>query len=258
MPAFIDRTNKTYGRLTVTKLLSRAKGVVLYEANCECGNNVTVKSIQISAGLKSCGCLRKDTVALLQSIDRTGNRQGRLVVTKKLNARNHGKIVWEALCDCGKKTTVIDSKKLSCGCLRSEMMRKLAKSRALPEQERLENLKKSRKRIKEKQKQNPLSVMHSRLSRLHRHALAKVNAIKSSKTFDQLGYTVFEFKEHIEKQFVNGMSWDNMDEWQIDHIIPMSTAKTKDDVIRLNQLSNLRPMFSKENNLKKDKIMYLL
>jgi ribosomal protein L13 len=258
MPAFIDRTNKVYGRLTVTKLLSRAKGVVTYEAKCQCGNEITVKSLQLSAGLKSCGCLRKDTLASLRSIDRTGNRQGRLVVTKKLNHRTNGKVVWEAMCDCGNKTTVIDSEKLSCGCLRSEMMSHLAKSRALTEDQRIENLKESRKKTKEKRKSNVLFVMHSRLSRLHRHALAKVNAIKSSKTFEQLGYTVFEFKDHIEKQFVNGMSWDNMNEWQIDHIIPISTAKTEDDVIRLNQLSNLRPMFSKENNIKKDKIMYLL
>lgn len=258
MPAFINRVNQVYGRLTITELFSRNKGIVLYKAKCECKNQITVNSNQLSRGLKSCGCLKKDTVALLKSIDRTGNRQGRLLVIKKLNDRNHGKVVWEAICDCGNKTTITDSKKLSCGCLRSEMMSKLAKSRALPEKERLENAKISREKTKEKQKSNPLYVMHARLSRLHRHALSKVNAIKSSKTFDNLGYTVFDFKDHIEKQFINGMSWENMNEWQIDHIIPMSTAKTEDDVIRLNQLSNLRPMFAKENNLKKDKIMYLL
>jgi ribosomal protein L13 len=258
MPAFIDRVNKVYGRLTVIELLSRDKGAVLYKANCECGNQITVYSQQLSSGLQSCGCLLKDKLSSLKSVDRTGHRQGRLVITQKTNARKHCKIVWEAICDCGNKTTTIDSKKLSCGCLRSEMMRELGKSRTLPEDIRLQNLKESRKKTKEKRKSNPLSVMQKRLSRLHRHALAKVNAIKSSKTFEQLGYTVFEFKSHIEKQFEKGMSWDNMHEWQIDHIIPMSTAKTEDDVIKLNQLSNLRPMFSKENNFKKDKIIYLL
>lgn len=105
---------------------------------------------------------------------------------------------------------------------------------------------------------DPIAVMHARLSRLHRHALSQVGAIKTSPTFEQLGYTVAEFVTHIERQFVKGMGWHNMSEWQIDHIVPVSEAKTERDVIALNQLSNLRPMWAAENNAKKARRVSLL
>jgi hypothetical protein len=85
-----------------------------------------------------------------------------------------------------------------------------------------------------------------------------VGAIKTSPTFEQLGYTVEEFVAHIERQFVKGMGWHNMDKWQLDHILPVSGAKSEADVIALNQLPNLRPMWSPENNAKKDRRVSLL
>lgn len=100
--------------------------------------------------------------------------------------------------------------------------------------------------------------MQARLSRLHRHALSRVGAIKTSKTFEQLGYTVDEFVRHVERQFHSGMGWHNMSEWQVDHIVPASSARNLEDVIALNQLSNLRPMWAEENNKKKNSRTSLL
>lgn len=100
--------------------------------------------------------------------------------------------------------------------------------------------------------------MQARLSRLHRHALALAGAIKTSPTFERLGYSAADLAAHIERQFARGMGWHNMDRWQIDHIIPASRAKTEDDVVALNQLSNLRPMWAPENNRKKDRRLTLL
>lgn len=45
---------------------------------------------------------------------------------------------------------------------------------------------------------------------------------KNANTFDILGYTVSDFKKHIEKQFTSGMTWENHGEWHIDHIYPIS------------------------------------
>ena len=50
------------------------------------------------------------------------------------------------------------------------------------------------------------------------------------------------------------MSWENREQWHIDHIIPVSLAKSIKEIIILSHYSNLRPMWSKDNILKSDKI----
>ena len=58
------------------------------------------------------------------------------------------------------------------------------------------------------------------------------------------------------------MSWENYGKyngelnygWDIDHIIPLSTAKTEDDIYTLSNYINLQPLCSKINrDVKKDK-----
>lgn len=94
------------------------------------------------------------------------------------------------------------------------------------------------------------------------HKGIKKGSKSSRKTFDLLGYTPDELMAHIEKQFLPGMSWDNHgrgeDCWHIDHIIPMSAFnfETPDDPdFKLCwALSNLRPLWEKDNLKKSDKI----
>jgi 5-methylcytosine-specific restriction endonuclease McrA len=51
------------------------------------------------------------------------------------------------------------------------------------------------------------------------------------------------------------MTWENQgkcmsnynETWQLDHIIPISNAKSIEDVIKLNHYTNLRPLCSKLN-----------
>jgi hypothetical protein len=86
---------------------------------------------------------------------------------------------------------------------------------------------------------------------------------KNSKTEQILGCTFQEFKQYLESKFESWMSWDNYGlyngqpeyGWDIDHIIPNSKGKTKEDVIRLNHYSNLQPLCSHINrNIKKDRV----
>jgi hypothetical protein len=189
--------------------------------------------------------------------NRAGQRSGRLVFTREIGKTSHSQIIWEAVCDCGNITsTATPSTTKSCGCIRSEMMAALGRSSK--QENPVSRTKEYRKELVSRLKKDPVYSMHSRISRLHRHALSKVNAIKESPTFHEIGYTPEEFCRHIERQFHSGMSWANMSKWQIDHIIPIATAKTKDDVIALNQLSNLRPMLAKANNQKRANIETLL
>jgi len=191
--------------------------------------------------------------------DRTGCRNGRLIFTRCLGETPHRHMVWEAQCDCGNITkTSRPHQTKSCGCLQREAASKSGKGNALPEDERIKRHKEARAKIREKRKKDPVSNMQIRLSRLHRFAIAQVGAIKTSPTFEELGYTPEDLIAHLEKQFVKGMGWHNMDQWQIDHITPVSTAKTLDDVVSLNQLWNLRPMWAHENNAKKDNIEVMI
>jgi hypothetical protein len=73
------------------------------------------------------------------------------------------------------------------------------------------------------------------------------NIKKHNKTFDIIGCTPNELKEHIQTQFNDGMSWDNQGEWHIDHIIPLSSGKNEDEIIRLCHYTNLQPLWAIDN-----------
>jgi hypothetical protein len=87
---------------------------------------------------------------------------------------------------------------------------------------------------------------------------------KRSTTFQILGCTFNEFKQHIEQQFEPWMNWDNYGNWNgipdkpeiswdFDHIVPLCTASNADDIKRLNHYSNLRPLCSYTNRyIKRD------
>jgi len=78
---------------------------------------------------------------------------------------------------------------------------------------------------------------------------------KENKTYEILGYSALELKEHIEKQFKDGMSWDNWGEWHIDHIKPVSYFDKNEDPKIVNSLSNLQPLWAFDNISKSGKII---
>lgn len=78
---------------------------------------------------------------------------------------------------------------------------------------------------------------------------------KRSKTYNIVGCSFEELKSHIEKQFVEGMSWDNRSDWHIDHMVPLSIAKSEEELVKLAHYSNLRPLFTKDNFKKSDSML---
>lgn len=90
---------------------------------------------------------------------------------------------------------------------------------------------------------------------------ARVNQIfrkngytKRSRTYEILGCSYEFLLGYIESKFVEGMTWENRSEWHIDHRIPLATAKTEEDVIRLNHYTNLQPLWAEDNLRKSDKL----
>jgi hypothetical protein len=78
---------------------------------------------------------------------------------------------------------------------------------------------------------------------------------KKSKTKEILGCSTLEFKAYLESKWEPWMNWNNYGKyngelnygWDIDHIIPMISAKIEEDVIKLNYYSNLQPLCSYTN-----------
>ena len=85
---------------------------------------------------------------------------------------------------------------------------------------------------------------------------------KSSKTIEILGCSFEEFKSYLESKFESWMNWQNKGKyngkfnygWDIDHIIPLNSAKTPEEIIKLNHYTNLQPLCSYTNRFIKKNI----
>mgnify|MGYP001573329522 CR=1 FL=1 len=82
---------------------------------------------------------------------------------------------------------------------------------------------------------------------------------KNGRHWEQLvGWTLDELKIHLERQFRGSMGWINYGEWEIDHRIPISAfnfdCSDHIDFRRCWALSNLQPLWAKENLSKNDKL----
>lgn len=62
-----------------------------------------------------------------------------------------------------------------------------------------------------------------------------------------LGCTRSELYAHIERQFRKGMCWSKYRQWEVDHIIPLSAAKSAAELVRLCHYTNLQPLWKQEN-----------
>jgi len=116
----------------------------------------------------------------------------------------------------------------------------------------------SRKRQGNRRKNDPVFALKHRVSCLVRQSLRSMNFKKGSATENIIGCSNDAFRCHIEKQFTKGMGWHNFPQWHIDHIVPISSAKTEQDVIALNHFTNLRPLWASDNLKKSNKIEFII
>jgi hypothetical protein len=110
------------------------------------------------------------------------------------------------------------------------------------------------KKMSERKKNDPIL----KLKMLYRSKLNKILGSKKEKTFDLIGCSPTQLKEHIENQFWVGMSWENhgLFGWHIDHKIPLSSAKDEEELKKLCHYTNLQPLWAIDNIKKRDKICY--
>jgi len=104
---------------------------------------------------------------------------------------------------------------------------------------------------------DPIIKLRHRLSCRLREIL-KFKSLIKNKTYNEIIGCSPEFlKEHLEKKFTKGMCWENhgLYGWHIDHIIPISSAKTEEEIYELCYYTNLQPLWAEDNLKKSDKII---
>lgn len=101
-------------------------------------------------------------------------------------------------------------------------------------------------------------LKHEPCYKLRRKAYDEINnalAWNSGKVKAAIGYTSDELRSRIESQFKPGMTWSNRGEWEIDHRKPISAfiAEGVEDLMVINALHNLQPLWKEENAAKGSK-----
>jgi hypothetical protein len=111
-------------------------------------------------------------------------------------------------------------------------------------------------RIKIIRKINPLKTLQFNV-RVRIYSILKIkNITKQKKTFDIVGCSPEVLKEYLEQKFTEGMSWELMGKYiHIDHIIPLSSANTEEEIYKLCHYTNLQPLWAEDNLKKSNKII---
>ena len=114
---------------------------------------------------------------------------------------------------------------------------------------------------RERRKNDEFFRISSAIRNLIRNSIKRKGFSKTSKSYEILGCSFEEFKIYVESKFESWMNWDNYGKyngtpnygWDIDHIEPLSSAKTEESVLQLCNYTNLQPLCSKINrDIKKD------
>lgn len=108
---------------------------------------------------------------------------------------------------------------------------------------------------KERMKLDPLYALSAVVRRRISLALSRYGCEKRTRTTEMLGCSYADLRDHLEKQFHPGMSWENRGEWHIDHIIPLASAKTEYELLGLCHFSNLQPLWAFDNMSKGARIL---
>lgn len=114
---------------------------------------------------------------------------------------------------------------------------------------------KERERLKYKKKmENPLYRFRKKITNNIRNSIVRQGYSKKSSVRQILGDEWEVVYEYFNNLFLEGMSWENHGEWHIDHIIPISTAKNEEEIIKLSHYTNLQPLWAEDNLLKSNKL----
>ena len=108
---------------------------------------------------------------------------------------------------------------------------------------------------RERKKCDTLYRLKVTINKIIDKAFKRRNLVKPIPNKNILGCEYDYFLQYIESQFESWMNWDNRGlyngefnyGWDIDHIMPLKTAKNEIDMIKINHYTNFKPLCSKVN-----------
>lgn len=116
------------------------------------------------------------------------------------------------------------------------------------------NRDKINRRSRERAKEDPIYALSLVCRTRIKCAFQSFGYKKNTKTRSMIGCDWDQLKSHIENQFDAGMSWANRGEWEIDHIVPIASAKSEDRLLELFHYTNLQPLWKADNRAKGTRI----
>lgn len=114
----------------------------------------------------------------------------------------------------------------------------------------------NREYAKARAKKDPLFRMKLRCRSRVYSAFKRFDTTKASGSFELIGCSPRQLANHLSSMFTKGMTLDNYGDWHIDHITPLASAETIEEVEKLCHYSNLQPLWASDNLRKGSKIEY--
>lgn len=234
--------------------LVRVRGC-LWRWRCDCGAEFTRETWAINGAVRrrgraSCGCMWRAAIA---RNGRANKKPGTLSASERWHATKNTPAYLASRAEYIKRDDVRARWRKAAN---TEAARKRQNARRATDEFRAKRAEYARRRRVEDAKHRLCHRMSSAVSR-------GLSSGKQGRSWRELvAFTPDELRVHIERQFLRGMSWKNMGEWHIDHIVPLASfafsAPEDPDFRAAWALTNLRPLWSADNMRKGAKRVVLL
>lgn len=119
-----------------------------------------------------------------------------------------------------------------------------------------------RLRAAERLRTDPVFAINHRMRTRLREALVVAGGKRGRSWETLVGYTSTALLQHFERQFNGGMGWENLSEWEIDHIVALADFDIREagdaEFRAAWALGNLRPLWRGPNRAKSARREFLL
>lgn len=156
-----------------------------------------------------------------------------------------------------KKTNIVEIRKKDRIYYQDNIVKMRLKSKRYYERNKVEMNRKANIYVSRKYREDPIFRIKNLLRSRIRLAMKSSGYKKSSRTEVILGIDYKSFIIYISSMFTEGMTLDKMGKHiHIDHKIPLASAKTEEELIKLCHYTNLQPLWAEDNLKKGAKLEY--